>query len=41
MFAFLFLLAVWQGKTDVLGIDGRALLFITLSGVAGAILVSL
>ena len=37
MFAFLLLVAVWQGKTDVSGVDGRALLFITLSGIAGAL----
>ncbi|WP_449449955.1 EamA family transporter [Thermococcus eurythermalis] len=35
MFAFLFLLAVWQGRTDVSSINGRALLFIALSGIAG------
>jgi transporter family protein len=37
MFAFLLLVAVWQGKTDVSGVGGRALLFITLSGIAGAL----
>jgi len=37
MFAFLFLVAVWQGRTDVSSINGRALLFIALSGIAGAL----
>jgi len=37
MFVFLLLVALWQGRTDVSSIGGRALLFITLSGLAGAL----
>ncbi|WP_297498362.1 EamA family transporter [Thermococcus sp.] len=36
MFLFLFLIFMWQGKT-ISGFDSRALTFITLSGLAGAL----
>ena len=36
MFLFLFLIFLWQGKT-ISGFDSRALAFITLSGLAGAL----
>lgn len=37
MFAFLFLVALVTGKTNTAGFDHRALLLVTLSGVAGAL----
>lgn len=37
MFAFLFLVALATGKTNTAGFDHRALLLVTLSGVAGAL----
>ena len=37
MFVFLLLVALWQGKTDVSSVSGKAFLFITLSGLAGAL----
>jgi transporter family protein len=37
MFAFLLLVALATGKTNTAGFDHRALLFVTLSGLAGAL----
>jgi transporter family protein len=37
MFAFLLLVVIASGKTNTTGFDHRALLFVTLSGVAGAL----